>query len=101
MMSAAFSPASPNRVSLAEAFANAPGGRVLLCAFDLLELDGKDLMREPLEVRKSTTVCSPAPPGLAVDQHLAHPGDVGSGTPAPWAWRASLEAAGSRYVSGP
>lgn len=27
-------------------------GRVVLCAFDLLELDGKDLRREPIERRK-------------------------------------------------
>ena len=27
---------------------------VTLCAFDLLELDGADLRREPIEVRKST-----------------------------------------------
>jgi ATP-dependent DNA ligase len=30
------------------------GGRVFLYAFDLLELDGKDLRREPFEVRKAT-----------------------------------------------
>jgi hypothetical protein len=28
--------------------------RVVLCAFDLLELDGKDLRREPIERRKAT-----------------------------------------------
>jgi ATP-dependent DNA ligase len=27
-------------------------GDVVLCAFDLLELDGKDLRREPIERRK-------------------------------------------------
>ena len=27
---------------------------VTLCAFDLLELDGEDLRREPIEVRKAT-----------------------------------------------
>jgi ATP-dependent DNA ligase len=30
------------------------GRHVFLYAFDLLELDGKDLPREPLEVRKAT-----------------------------------------------
>jgi hypothetical protein len=31
-----------------------PGAPVVLCAFDLLELDGEDLRREPIETRKST-----------------------------------------------
>ena len=31
---------------------HSPG--VILCAFDLLELDGEDLRREPIETRKST-----------------------------------------------
>jgi bifunctional non-homologous end joining protein LigD len=54
------------------------GGRVFLCAFDLLELDGKDLRREPLEVRKSTldSLLRPRRPGLQFNQHLTHPGDV-------------------------
>ena len=30
------------------------GRRVFLCAFDLLELDGQDLRREPFETRKAT-----------------------------------------------
>jgi bifunctional non-homologous end joining protein LigD len=53
-------------------------GRVFLCAFDLLELDGKDLRREPFEVRKSTldSLLRPRRPGLQFNQHLTHPGDV-------------------------
>jgi bifunctional non-homologous end joining protein LigD len=31
-----------------------PSTAAFLCAFDLLELDGEDLRREPLETRKST-----------------------------------------------
>jgi ATP-dependent DNA ligase len=31
-----------------------PSQAAVLCAFDLLELDGEDLRREPIETRKST-----------------------------------------------
>jgi bifunctional non-homologous end joining protein LigD len=31
-----------------------PSAAAVLCAFDLLELDGEDLRREPIEIRKST-----------------------------------------------
>ena len=31
-----------------------PSEAAVLCAFDLLELDGEDLRREPIETRKST-----------------------------------------------
>jgi bifunctional non-homologous end joining protein LigD len=48
------------------------------CAFDLLELDGQDLRREPLEVRKATlaSVLRGCRSGLQFNQHLAYPGDV-------------------------
>jgi bifunctional non-homologous end joining protein LigD len=52
--------------------------QVFLCAFDLLELDGKDLRREPFEVRKATlaSLLRPRLPGLQFNQHLTHPGDI-------------------------
>ena len=54
------------------------GWHVFLCAFDLLELDGKDLRWEPLEVRKATlaSLLRARLPGLQFNQHLTHPGDV-------------------------
>jgi bifunctional non-homologous end joining protein LigD len=54
------------------------GRHVFLYAFDLLELDGKDLRREPLEVRKATlrNVLRGYPPGVRLNEHLTHPGDV-------------------------
>ena len=54
------------------------GRHVFLCAFDLLELDGKDLSREPLEVRKATlaSLLRARLPGLQFNQHLTHPGDI-------------------------
>jgi bifunctional non-homologous end joining protein LigD len=51
---------------------------VFLFAFDLLELNGQDLRREPIEVRKTTlaSVLRKAGPGVQLNEHLAHPGDV-------------------------
>jgi bifunctional non-homologous end joining protein LigD len=47
---------------------------VFLYAFDLLELNGDDLRREPLEVRKTTlvSVLAKAAPGLRLNEHLEH-----------------------------
>jgi bifunctional non-homologous end joining protein LigD len=46
--------------------------RVFLFAFDLLELNGDDLRREPLEVRKATlaSVLAKAGSGLRLNEHL-------------------------------
>ena len=51
---------------------------MLLYAFDLLELDGEDLRREPFETRKATLASLPrgSLPGLRLHEHLAYPGDV-------------------------
>jgi bifunctional non-homologous end joining protein LigD len=48
-------------------------GGVFLYAFDLIELDGDDLRRDPLEVRKATlvSVLARAAPGLRFNEHLA------------------------------
>jgi bifunctional non-homologous end joining protein LigD len=45
---------------------------VFLYAFDLIELNGDDLRRDPLEVRKATlaSVLSKAGPGLRLNEHL-------------------------------
>ena len=47
---------------------------MFLFAFDLLELDGRDLRREPLEVRKATlaSVLRKAAPGVQLNEHLEH-----------------------------
>jgi bifunctional non-homologous end joining protein LigD len=47
---------------------------VFLYAFDLIELNGDDLRREPLEVRKATlaSVLSKTGPGLRLNEHLEH-----------------------------
>jgi bifunctional non-homologous end joining protein LigD len=51
---------------------------VFLYAFDLLELDGQDLRREPFETRKATlaSLLRGSLPGLRLNEHLAHPGDA-------------------------
>jgi bifunctional non-homologous end joining protein LigD len=45
---------------------------VFLYAFDLIELNGDDLRRDPLEVRKATlvSVLSKAGPGLRLNEHI-------------------------------
>src|SRR5262249_42292900 len=45
---------------------------VFLYAFDLIELNGDDLRREPLEVRKATlaSVLTKAAPGLRLNDHI-------------------------------
>jgi bifunctional non-homologous end joining protein LigD len=45
---------------------------VTLCAFDLLEINGEDLRREPIEVRKQTLkgLLRRAHPGIAFNRHF-------------------------------
>jgi hypothetical protein len=52
--------------------------RVVLYAFDLLELDGQDLRREPLVRRKVllARLLARARVGLQVNDHIVEPGDV-------------------------
>jgi ATP-dependent DNA ligase len=47
-------------------------GSVFLYAFDLIELNGDDLRREPLEVRKATlaSVVAKAAPGVRLNEHI-------------------------------
>jgi len=54
------------------------GRHVFLYAFDLLELNGTDLRREPIETRKATlaSVLRGCLPGLRLNEHLAHPGEL-------------------------
>ena len=51
---------------------------VTLCAFDLLELDGEDLRREPIEVRKATLkgLLRRAQPGIAFNRHFEDDGAI-------------------------
>jgi bifunctional non-homologous end joining protein LigD len=77
---------------------------VFLYAFDLLQLDGRDLRREPIEVRKArlAKLILRAGPGLQLSEHLdAHDGAMVF----EHACKLGLEGIvskrrGSRYVSG-
>jgi bifunctional non-homologous end joining protein LigD len=78
-------------------------GHVFMWAFDLLELNGQDLRREPIEVRKATlaSVLRSCRAGLQFNQHLEHPGDIVFRH----ACKMGLEGIvskrlGSRYISG-
>src|SRR5262249_34363424 len=76
-------------------------GAVFLFAFDLLELYGRDLRCEPLEVRKATlaSVLRKAGAGVQLNEHLEHEdGDSCSATPARWGWRASCRSASARAI---
>jgi bifunctional non-homologous end joining protein LigD len=48
--------------------------RAFLYAFDLLELNGTDLRREPIEVRKATlaSILRKARHGVRLNEHLEH-----------------------------
>jgi bifunctional non-homologous end joining protein LigD len=76
---------------------------VFLYAFDLIELDGNDLRREPIERRKAALakLLRGAKLGLQLNEHIAEPGDVVF----LHACRLGLEGIvskrlGSRYTSG-
>jgi bifunctional non-homologous end joining protein LigD len=49
--------------------------RAFLYAFDVLELNGKDLRGEPIEVRKATlaSILRKGRPGVRLKEHLEHP----------------------------
>jgi bifunctional non-homologous end joining protein LigD len=49
--------------------------KAFLYAFDLLELNGTDLRREPIEVRKATlaSILRKARHGVRLNEHLEHP----------------------------
>jgi bifunctional non-homologous end joining protein LigD len=47
-------------------------GNIFLCAFDLIELNGDDLRRDPLEVRKATlaSIVAKAQPSIRFNEHI-------------------------------
>ena len=87
-------PTAPHRRNEPQAF---------VYAFDLLELNGTDLRREPIEVRKATvaSILRKSRPGVRLNELLEHPeAPLCSSTPARWALRIVSERPGSRYRSG-
>jgi bifunctional non-homologous end joining protein LigD len=68
-----------NGLAVFERLREKPAGRhVFLYAFDLLELDGKDFRRDPIEVRKATlaSLLRSCAQGLRLNEHLTHDGEV-------------------------
>ena len=53
--------------------------KAVLCAFDLLELDGEDLRRTPIETRKLTlkSLLRSKHAGIAFNQHFTAEGEIG------------------------
>jgi bifunctional non-homologous end joining protein LigD len=54
------------------------GDDVVLCAFDLLELDGRDMRRVPIEERKATLakLLRKPPDGIAFNEHYDAEGAI-------------------------
>ena len=78
--------------------------QAFLFAFDLLELNGTDLRREPIEVRKATlaSILRKSRPGVRLNEHMEHPEGL---TVFQHACKMGLEGIvskrlGSRYRSG-
>ena len=76
--------------------------KAFLYAFDLLELNGADLRKEPIEVRKATlaSILRKSRPGVRLNEHMEHPEGA-----FPHACKMGLEGIvskrlGSRYRSG-
>jgi bifunctional non-homologous end joining protein LigD len=68
-----------NGVAVFQRLRRKPSGKhVFLFAFDLLELDGEDLRREPFKTRKATlaSLLRGCLPGLRINEHLPYPGDI-------------------------
>jgi bifunctional non-homologous end joining protein LigD len=74
---------------------------VLLCAFDLVELDGDDLRREPLVTRKATlaSLLSRASPGILINEHFEHDGPTVFAHAAGSALKASSPSAKARPIA--
>ena len=71
-------------------------GTVFLYAFDLIELNGDDLRRDPLQVRNATlaSTLAKAGPGIRLNEHLdATTARSSSATLARWGSKASCRSA--------
>ena len=72
----------------------------VLCAFDLLEVDGKDLRRAPIEERKGTLAKLLRHPhtGIAYNRQTTPTAQSSTSTPAPSAARASCRSGSARPI---
>jgi ATP-dependent DNA ligase len=76
--------------------------KAFLYAFDLLELNGTDLRREPIELRKATlaSILRKSRAGVRLNEHMEHDSGLTSSTPARWGWR-ELSRSVSDRATGP
>ena len=91
-----------NGLAVFELLRRKPEARhVLLFAFDLLELGGQDLRREPFEVRKAmlASLLRGCLPGLHLNERLVHPGDVVFRHACTWGSRASSRSGSARAIA--
>jgi len=74
---------------------------VFLYAFDLIELNGDDLRRDPLEVRKATlaSVLAKAGPGIRFNEQPRAMGRPSSPMPASLASKAVCQSARTRLIA--
>jgi bifunctional non-homologous end joining protein LigD len=74
---------------------------VFAWCFDLLELDGQDLRREPIEVRKATlaSVLRLCRAGLQFNRHLEHPATLSFVMRARWALKGLCRSGWGRVTS--
>jgi len=96
-------PSAATRTGLLRSRRCAGGERTRGCvyAFDLLELDGKDMRREPYEVRKATlaSVLRQGRPGLRINERLNYPGDMVFRHACKMASKASYLSVGARTIA--
>jgi len=75
--------------------------RIFLYAFDLIELNGDDLRRDPLEVRKATlaSIVAKAQPGIRFNKHMEGDCPTSSPTPASLASKVSSRSGRTRSIA--
>jgi hypothetical protein len=76
--------------------------KAFLYAFDLLELNGDDLRREPIEVRKATlAILRKSRHGVRLNEHLEYIRRATwcSRMPARWAWKESCQSGSARATA--
>src|SRR5260221_14209074 len=73
-------------------------GDVFLYAFDLIELNGDDLRRDPLQVRKATlaSILAKARPGIRLNEHIQGDGPKSSPMLARWGSKVSCRSGRTR-----
>jgi ATP-dependent DNA ligase len=91
-----------NGIAVFELLREKPAGwHIFLYAFDLLELNGKDLRREPFAVRKATlaSLLPSCPPGLRLNEYSRMTATWSSATRVRLAWKASYRSGSARSIT--